>query len=193
MFTGIIKTTGKVENFKAGALGARLEIAKKTLKAETGDSISVNGVCSTVAFSGKNLKFDYMPETLARSTLGGLKAGDMLNLEPSLGVSGKFHGHIVMGHVDTVGAISKITAEGNSKVFEIAVREPKRFMKLVAEKGSVAVDGVSLTVVSVSAKNFSVKLIPYTLANTIFASKKIGGAVNLEFDILAKYLEKLCK
>jgi len=160
---------------------------------KSGDSICMDGVCSTVAGAGKTVKFQYMPETLSRSNLGALSSGDSVNLEASLRASDRLDGHIVLGHIDTVGKIISIENEGNSKVLTIAVLEPARFMKFVAEKGSVAVDGVSLTVVDVKAKTFTVKLVPYTSDNTGFKNKKVGDAVNLEFDILAKYLEKLCK
>lgn len=192
MFTGIIRKTAKVKS-RPDAASGRLEITNPGLSVKSGDSIAVNGVCSTVVSSGKLLAFQYMPETLARSAIGKLEFGDLVNIEPSLKVSDRLDGHIVLGHVDTVGKITAIETEGNSKVLEISPREPKKFMKFVAEKGSVTLDGVSLTVASAGRKKFTVKLIPYTLAHTAFCEKKIGGPVNIEFDILAKYLEGLCK
>jgi riboflavin synthase len=193
MFTGIIKKTAKVKS-RPDAASGRLEIFNPNLKGvKAGDSIAVNGICSTVVNVGRSLCFQYMPETIARSTAGFFKEGEKVNLEESLRVSDKLDGHIVMGHVDTVGAIVDIKLEGNSKVLTISPREPKKFMKLIAEKGSVALDGVSLTVVSVGKSNFTVKLIPYTLENTVFKEKLPGSLVNIEFDILAKYISRLCK
>ncbi len=191
MFTGIIKKTAQVKKSESTALGATLLVANPGLRAKLGDSITVNGVCSTVATISKGLGFQYMPETLSRSTVGNLKVGDVVNLEQSLKAADRLDGHIVMGHVDTVGQVSAIVDEGNSKVFTIKPREPEQFMKFLAEKGSVSVDGVSLTIASVSKNSFVVKLVPYTWEHTAFQYKKIGSQVNLEFDILAKYIERL--
>lgn len=194
MFTGIVRKTAEVKSFapSAAADGARLEVFNPGFRAAVGDSVAVNGVCSTVVKTGAVLGFQYMPETLARSAIGKLEAGETVNLEECLRVSDRLDGHIVLGHVDTVGKISVIKNESHSKVLTIEPREPKRFMKFIVEKGSIAVDGVSLTIISVSAKNFVVKLIPYTLAHTTLGEKRLHSAINLEFDILAKYLEKLC-
>lgn len=189
MFTGIIRQTGKVKNptDKSGLF----EIVNPGLKVKIGDSIAVNGVCSTVVKTGKTFVFQYMPETLARTTIGEIKAGEKVNLEQSLRVSDRLDGHIVLGHVDTVGKLAAIKVEGNSKIFTVEPREPKKFMKFVAEKGSVALDGVSLTATKVKPLGFEVKVIPYTLKYTAFGEKKIGSVINIEFDILAKYLERL--
>lgn len=192
MFTGIIRKIARVKSRPNVTFG-RLEVANPKLSARVGDSIAVNGVCSTVVKAGRTLSFEYMPETLARSAIGKLTAGETVNLEVSLRATDRLDGHIVLGHVDTVGKIAAIHAEGNSKVLTIEPRGPKKFMKFVAEKGSVALDGVSLTVAAVGAKYFKVKLVPYTLTRTAFKSKKIGNLINIEFDILAKYLERLCK
>lgn len=193
MFTGIIRETVLVKSPVPRSGTGLLELVNPKLSVKAGDSVAVNGVCSTVVKAGRTLVFEYMPETLARSAIGGLKAGEKVNLETSLRASDRLDGHIVLGHVDTVGKIATIKTEGNSKVFTIEPREPKRFMKFVAEKGSVAIDGVSLTVVSVGAKSFTVKLVPYTLSHTAFKEKGVGSAVNVEFDILAKYLERLTR
>ncbi|MCR4311498.1 MAG: riboflavin synthase [Candidatus Taylorbacteria bacterium] len=190
MFTGIIRKTAKVK--KAVDMSGRFEVANPLLTVKGGDSIAVNGVCSTVVKAGKTLVFEYMPETLERSTVGKLLVGELVNLELSLRASDRLDGHIVLGHVDTVGTITDIRTEGNSRVFSIAPNEPKRFMKWVAEKGSITIDGVSLTVVTVSAKQFEVKIIPYTMGHTAFAERRVGSLVNVEFDILAKYVERLC-
>ena len=191
MFTGIIRKTAKVNSPVAQGATGLFEVINPKLRVKAGDSIAVNGVCSTVVRAGKTLSFQYMPETLARSTIGAIKRGEIVNLEESLRASDRLDGHVVLGHVDTIGEIVEIKSEGNSNVFKIEPRESKRFMKFVAEKGSVAVDGVSLTVVGLSTKYFTVKLIPYTLEHTAFGEKSVGGKVNIEFDILAKYLERL--
>lgn len=190
MFTGIIRKTISVKAVKNSPVGLLLTLENPKLRPKMGDSISVNGVCSTVVQTGKVLGFEYMPETLERSTTGSLRAGETVNLEESLRASDRLDGHIVLGHVDTVGKISAVAEEGNSKVFTVEPREPKRFMKFIAEKGSVAVDGVSLTVVSVRPKSFTFKLIPHTLKHTAFQEREAGSFVNIEFDILAKYLER---
>lgn len=192
MFTGIIRKKAKVKSFTPMTVGAKLEIVSPKLRVKAGDSIAINGICSTVVKAGKTLVFQYMPETLERSTIGELKAGEIVNLEPSLRASDRLDGHIVLGHVDTIGKVTAIKTEGNSKVLTIKPRESKKFMRLVAEKGSVAIDGVSLTVTKVKSLGFEVKLIPYTLENTAFKDRKVGSLVNIEFDILAKYLARLC-
>ena len=186
MFTGIIKKTSKIKNIKPSKGGMFLEVLNNLGKLKLGESISVNGVCSTVKKSGKDIIFEYMPETLKISNLSLLKKGDIVNLEQSMILTDRLDGHIVLGHIDTKGEIMKITKEGNSKVFRIKVPN-KKFMKLVVYKGSVAVEGISLTVVKVSKHSFFVKAIPYTIENTNLKFKKIGDMLNLEFDILAKY------
>ncbi|KKU68557.1 MAG: riboflavin synthase subunit alpha [Parcubacteria group bacterium GW2011_GWA2_47_16] len=191
MFTGIIRKTARVTKAERDSTGMMLFVSKSKLSVKKGDSIAVNGVCSTVVTTGAVLGFQYMPETLERTAVGELKAGEIVNLEPSLRASDRLDGHIVLGHVDTVGKVTAISAEGNSKVFSIEPCDPKKFMKFVAEKGSVALDGVSLTVTKVTQSGFEVKLIPYTLENTSFKNKKTGSFINVEFDILAKYLERL--
>jgi len=153
MFTGIIKKVSTVKIVNQTPKGLIIGVANPCWVIKIGDSIAVNGVCSTVVKTGSVLGFQYMPETLARSTMNTIMAGDWVNLEPSLKVSDRLDGHIVLGHVDDVGEITSIKAEGNSKVLTLAPREPKRFMKFIAEKGSVALDGVSLTVVGVSRGN----------------------------------------
>ncbi len=193
MFTGIIKKTARVKSVEKSSEGLTLKVRNPGWRLKKGNSIAVNGVCSTVIASGITLAFQYMPETVARSAAGALRAGETVNLEPSLKVSDRLDGHIVLGHVDTVGTIIAVKKEGNSQTFTVKPREPKKFMKFVAEKGSVALDGVSLTVTKVRPLYFAVKLIPYTLENTTFKNKKVGSFFNVEFDILAKYLKKLSK
>ena len=189
MFTGIIRKTTKVK--EPTNQSGMFEIVNPKLRTRVGDSIAVNGVCSTVIKGGKTLVFQYMPETLARTAIGEIKMGDTVNLEESLRASDRLDGHIVLGHVDTVGKIISVKPEGNSKIFTVEPREPKKFIKFVAEKGSIALDGVSLTVVDVSKKKFTIKLVPYTLEHTSFVEKRVGSVINIEFDILAKYLDRL--
>lgn len=189
MFTGIIKKTAKVQNVKATEDGLLVEVLNNFGKIKIGESISINGVCSTVKKLNKNksrIVFEYMPETLKLSNLSLLKRGGVVNTEQSMRMSDRLDGHIVLGHIDGKGKIVSIKKEGNSRVFEIKVPQ-KSFKKFLVYKGSVAVEGVSLTVAKVFKDNFTVKIIPYTLENTNLKFKKRGDAVNLEFDILAKY------
>lgn len=164
----------------------------KGWKIKVGDSITVNGVCSTVKKTGSKIEFFYMPETLEKSAAGILAVGDMVNLEQSMRADARLDGHIVQGHVDTVGTISKIQPRGDSFVVEITPRLiDNKTMRLLAPKGSITVDGISLTVVDVTKKYFTVNLIPYTWEMTDLHTKKVGDLVNLEFDVLAKYIARL--
>lgn len=193
MFTGIIRKTAHVEKIEKNSGGISVEIVNPKLRTKVGDSISVNGVCSTTVKTGGVLKFQYMPETVVRSTVGFLEKGDLVNLEESLRASDRLGGHIVLGHVDTVGMVKNVKGEGGSRVLTIHPRGSQKFMSFIAAKGSVALDGVSLTVVSVGRSGFTVKLIPYTLKNTNLGEKTVGSFVNVEFDILAKYLKRICR
>ena len=193
MFTGIIKKTARVKNINPQGGSFVVEISNDLGKIKLGESISVNGVCSTIKKlasskdgAGKNISFEYMPETLKLSNLAFLKKGDMVNIEQSMRMGDKFDGHIVLGHIDGKGEILDIKKEGNSQAFNIKIpaRELKKFL---VYKGSVAVEGISLTVAKVLRDSFVVKIIPYTLKYTNLQSKKKGDKVNLEFDILAKY------
>src|SRR3989338_359869 len=193
MFTGIIKKTARVKNINPQGGSFVVEISNDLGKIKLGESISVNGVCSTIkklasskGGAGKNISFEYMPETLKLSNLAFLKKGDMVNIEQSMRMGDKFDGHIVLGHIDGKGEILDIKKEGNSQAFNIKIpaRELKKFL---VYKGSVAVEGISLTVAKVLRDSFVVKIIPYTLKYTNLQSKKKGDKVNLEFDILAKY------
>jgi riboflavin synthase len=191
MFTGIIEEIGKVKMVQRG------DITKITIECEKvldgtaiGDSIAVNGVCLTVTNVGKNLfTADLMRETLKSSNLGNLKIGSMVNLERALSISGRLNGHIVTGHVDTVGTIVNKNRIMNSNVFKIKIDE--RYSKYVVSKGSIAVDGISLTVVEALASYFTVSVIPHTELNTTLNFKRIGDSVNIEVDILSKYAEQL--
>ncbi len=193
MFTGIISASAKILSVNHANGGMLISIPKpKGWKVKVGDSITVNGVCSTAKKVGLKIEFFYMPETLAKSAAGSLKVGDVVNLEQSMRASDRLDGHIVQGHVDTVGKINKITERGESFVLEVApVLKDKSLMKLLAPKGSITIDGISLTVVDVLKNSFTVNLIPYTWEVTDLHTKKQGDLVNLEFDVLAKYIKRL--
>lgn len=191
MFTGIILETGEVVSFGRKTAGAVLSVATKGLwkDAAIGDSISINGACLTVAESrGNVLSFDLSEETLQATNLGQLKPGERVNLEPSLRADGKLGGHFVTGHVDGVGRIRSKTALGDT--YTIVIEAPEKLTGLLVEKGSIAVDGISLTVVEVWKDAFSVVIIPHTAALTTIGFKGPGSAVNLEVDIIGKYVAK---
>ncbi|MEK7076597.1 MAG: riboflavin synthase [Patescibacteria group bacterium] len=191
MFSGIITHRGKIKRILSlkGALDVFIE-AQQLLRTRDGESISVNGVCSTVVRASQNsLQFHYMPETLRKTNLGKFKAGDMLNLEPSLTLSSLLGGHLVLGHVDGLGRIRKIAKDGSARIIRIAIQ--KTLLPYIVPKGSVAVEGVSLTVVKKFKNGFTVSLIPYTLAHTNLGEKRVGDTVNIECDIIAKYLKGL--
>ncbi len=191
MFTGLVRELGSVSSLKSTGSGAVLavkagEIAKE---AAIGDSIAVNGACLTVTeINGNALSFDLSAETLKSTTLGKLKPGERVNLEPSLTPSGKLGGHFVTGHVDAVGKIIRKTPEGATEKFEIEA--PPEVMRFLIKKGSVAVDGISLTVVDVLKSSFTVVIIPHTSKMTTLGFKGAGDAVNLEADMLGKYVYK---
>ena len=186
MFTGIISKTAKVKNIKSQDGSFVVEVQNNLGQIKLGESISVNGICSTVKKIDKDIFFEYMPETLKLSNLGSLKKGDIVNLEQSMRMNDRLDGHIVLGHIDGRGEILDIKKEGNSRVFNIKI-PAREFMKLLVYKGSVAMEGISLTVTKVLKDSFVVKIIPYTLKHTNLQFKKKGDKVNLEFDILAKY------
>lgn len=155
-----------------------------------GDSIAVNGLCLTVTDFGTDyFTADIMPESLNRSSLGSLIFGDRVNLERAMAAGGRFGGHIVSGHIDGTGRISKIRRDSNAVWYTI--NADKKILKYVIEKGSIAIDGVSLTVAAVSGTDFSVSVIPHTAENTALPYKKTGDIVNLENDLIGKYIEKL--
>jgi len=191
MFTGIIKKLSAAEKVSKKNESLFVEIARpKGWKIWEGESISINGICSTVKrFDGKIFEVEYMPETIKKTTVGTWKKGTALNLEKSLALKDLLDGHIVQGHIDTRGIIVDIKKDKESKVIRIQI--PPKFMRLVAEKGSVSVDGISLTVVDVGRDWFSVSLVSYTLDNTNLGKIKTGDSVNIETDVLAKYLDKL--
>lgn len=192
MFTGIIEETGIVKTFQRSGGSSFLRIqAKKVLEnTQIGDSIAVNGVCLTVtAMDGSTFQADVMNETISRSSLGGLSGGSMVNLERAMAANGRFGGHIVSGHIDGTGEITAIEKDGIATWYTISANAD--ILRYIVEKGSVAIDGVSLTVAKVDGKGFSVSIIPHTAANTILPTKKVGDRVNLENDIISKYVEKL--
>ncbi|MGH8925746.1 MAG: riboflavin synthase [Acidimicrobiia bacterium] len=191
MFTGIIESLGTVGPITGIDQGRRLVVeADLSAGLKEGDSISVNGVCLTVTEHGeKSFALDVVTETLRRTNLGALLAGDQVNLERPLRADGRLDGHVVQGHVDTFGAISSVTPEGVGKRIAIDVSPPYR--RYLAEKGSIAVDGVALTIASVTDHGFEAALIPFTLQVTNLGLRQAGHQVNLEFDVLAKYLERL--
>jgi len=188
MFTGIIEEVGTV----AGLEGQRLTIAaSKVLEdVKLGDSIAVNGACLTVVdFESSRFSVELAPETLKRTSFGSWAPGRQVNLERPLAVSDRLGGHIVQGHVDATGRITSLKPDGDCVIFRVTC--PKRLMRYIVEKGFVAVDGMSLTVVKVGASSFTLSVIPYTLSNTNLQTQAKGGRVNLEVDIVAKYVESL--
>ncbi|MCF6097010.1 riboflavin synthase [Thermovorax subterraneus] len=191
MFTGIIEEVGIVTKLIGSSSGALITIScKKVLEdLQVGDSVAVNGVCLT-AREVRNDSFmaDIMPETLRSTTLSELSAGKRVNLERALKAGGRFGGHMVLGHVDGVGRILRTYPEGNAVVFEIGV--PPELMEYIVPKGSVAVDGISLTVQAVSIHGFSVSIIPHTLNATVLKYKNQGDKVNIETDIIGKYVKE---
>ncbi len=192
MFTGIIEETGRVKSIRKAALSEVLLIEAETVLEGTkvGDSISVNGVCLTVTELGKDFfSADVMAETVRRSSLGGLMSGSMVNLERAMPAEGRFGGHIVSGHIDGTGEILSFTPEGNA--MWLRIKTPPDILKYIVEKGSIAIDGVSLTVAGLDEYSFSVSLIPHTGKETILLKKKPGDLVNLENDIIGKYVERL--
>ena len=195
MFSGIVHATGRVAAVMAEERGRRLRIEPRDGLAQ-GDAVSVaasvavNGVCLTVAeCDGRVFAADVSPETLSCTTLGELEVGCAVNLEPALAVSARLDGHFVSGHVDGVGEIASIVADGASRRLE--VRFPASLARYLARKGSVCVDGVGLTINDVGASSFSTTLIPYTLAATTLRERVAGDRVNIEVDLLARYLERL--
>lgn len=198
MFTGIIEATGMVEGIIRRGEALELQIAimgdpggSDFAELTIGESIAVNGVCLTVARLTRNRSFlaYAMPETLRRTALAGLAPGDKVNLERSLRVGGRLGGHLVTGHVDGVGYLEK--REEVEEGFLFTIKAPPNVMRYIVEKGSIAVDGVSLTVASCNAEGFTVSIIPHTASVTALGSKRVGEPCNLEADIIGKYVEKL--
>lgn len=194
MFTGIIEEIGEIQSVKRGEKSSKLIIkASEVLKdTKIGDSICTNGVCLTVtSINSKNFEADVMAETLRKSNLGDLKPLDKVNLERALSIKGRLGGHIVSGHIDGIGKILSFIKEDNA--VWITIKAPLEILRYIVLKGSIAIDGVSLTVAYVDDEVFKVSIIPHTGEETILLKKKIGETVNLECDVIGKYVEKLLK
>lgn len=192
MFTGIIEEVGVVDSIQKGVNSAHLTIQAAAIldDVQLGDSIAVNGVCLTVtALTASTFSADVMHETLNRSSLGRLHGGSKVNLERAMAANGRFGGHMVSGHIDGTGVISCIQRDGNAVWYTI--QTDASILRYIIEKGSVAIDGISLTVATVTDEEFSVSVIPHTAANTTLSSRRNGDVVNLENDCIGKYVEKL--
>ncbi|MDY4468782.1 riboflavin synthase [Treponema porcinum] len=192
MFTGIVEECGTVLDVLKNGVSGSVQIQASTVLegTKTGDSIAVNGVCLTVTkLTKSSFTADVMAETFRRTNLGNLGKNSRVNLERAMAADGRFGGHIVSGHIDGTGIISRIKEEGNA--VWIYISAPQSILNLIVEKGSVAVDGISLTVAAVSDKEFAVSVIPHTRENTALSGKKTGAVVNLENDIIGKYVQKL--
>ena len=188
MFTGIIEQLGEVAEFKPTSAGFRLRLTADLAPALTpGESLAVNGVCLTVVSAGADgVHMDVSPETVRVSALGSLKRGSLVNLERSLRPDARVGGHFVQGHVDATGTVEEIRRDGDS--WWLTVRFPPSHAALVVRKGSIAVDGISLTVAGVDDKRFDVQVIPFTWKHTNLKTTKVNDAVNLEFDLIGKYV-----
>ena len=191
VFTGLVEEVGRVSGIEAGEMfRLRLSASRTVEDTRVGDSVSVNGVCLTVnELDGETLVFNAMPETLRRSALGSLAEGSAVNLERAMSPADRFGGHIVQGHVDGVGEVRDVRREGGAEIWEFGA--PEAVLRYVVEKGSICVDGISLTVVSVRDTSFTVSILPQTRANTNLKELGVGDRVNLEADVVAKYVERL--
>jgi riboflavin synthase len=191
VFTGIVEHLGVVREAAPSETGKRLVIDAGLLASvPIGASMSVNGVCLTVVETSESrISVDVVPETLDRSNLGELVDGSPVNLERAMGADGRFDGHIVQGHVDGVGKVSEVSDDSGGTV--MTIQAPDELMRFVVEKGSITVDGVSLTVAGIGEGSFTVALIPHTLEVTNLGLRAVGQSVNLEIDVLAKYVERL--
>lgn len=193
MFTGIIEEIGKIKSVQRGAKSSMLTVGGSLIfdDLKIGDSVAVNGVCLTATQIGDGFfKADVMHETLDRSSLGRLRQGGMVNLERAMAANGRFGGHIVSGHIDGTGTISSIKKDDNA-IWYFIKAEPE-VLKYIVEKGSVAIDGISLTVAGITERDFSVSLIPHTAGETTLSQRRVSDIVNIENDVIAKYVEKLC-
>ena len=192
MFTGIIEATGTVEELRQTPAGGRLTLNCVSFVTELvlGESVAVNGCCLTVAdIQGDTICFDLLQETLRVTNLGALDTGDEVNLERSLAVGQRMSGHYVQGHIDCVSEILRIEPDGNDHRLEIAL--PQAFRRLVVHRGSIALNGISLTIADLGENAFTLWIIPHTMEVTNLHSAKAGDPVNLEFDVLAKYVERM--
>lgn len=192
MFTGIVEETGRVVSIERGERSSVLTLRGKKIfeDMQLGDSIAVNGVCLTVASKTRDtFTADVMAETLRRSNLGTLSSGDTVNLERAMAANGRFGGHIVSGHIDGVGEIAGMEREDNA--IWVTVKASAKLLRYIIEKGSIAIDGISLTVAYVDAECFRVSLIPHTAGHTTMSEKRVGDKVNLENDMVGKYVDRL--
>ena len=192
MFTGIIQTTGTITRLEISAQHARLGICAPELIQKDlplGASIAVNGICLTITdWSEEDFAVDVMPETMKRTNLGKLQKGSLVNLEPSLELNGKLDGHIVAGHIDTTAELVKRVENENS--IELEFQVPHKYDPFIVEKGSIAIDGISLTVTMAENDHFGVSLIPYTIQNTTLAHYQVGDKANIEVDMIGRYAVK---
>lgn len=191
MFTGIVEELGKVKSLKRTSAESRLVISASVIMTDMhiGDSIAVNGVCLTViSFTDKEFTVDVMNETFMRSSLGNLRIGDEVNLERAMAANGRFGGHIVSGHIDGTGRIKACFDDGNAKWYEITAAS--ELLEGIVMKGSVAIDGISLTVAKVTPLSFAVSVIPHTLDATVLRNKRAGDIVNIETDVIGKYIKR---
>jgi riboflavin synthase len=191
MFTGLVEEIGTIRSIQQGAKSIKLTVSATKIMDDVklGDSIATNGVCLTVtSFDSKGFSADVMPETMRRSNLGDQKTGSCVNLERALRVGDRLGGHMVSGHIDGVGQLVGFEEEDNA--IWVSIAASKEILKYVIEKGSIAIDGISLTVAYVDDKIFKVSIIPLTQEDTTLTSKKVGEKINLECDLTAKYIEK---
>jgi riboflavin synthase len=194
VFTGIVREIGTVEAVERVQGGSRLRVraSETAARSSIGDSIAVNGVCLTVAAGADGaLVFDAVPETLRRSALGGLEVGDRVNIEPALAAGDPLGGHFVQGHVDALGRVRSLEPEGEGR--RLVLDLPAEVALLCVEKGSIAIDGVSLTIAALSPQGVEIALVPHTLAVTTLVDLDPGDVVNVEADILAKHVERLLR
>jgi len=192
MFTGIVEETGTLRSLSRGSKSCVIHVQCSTVLEDTriGDSIAVNGICLTVtSMESGGFTADVMNETLSRSSLAQTRPGDPVNLERAMAANGRFGGHIVSGHIDGTGIIREIRDDDNAVWY--TVEAPSEILRYVVEKGSIAIDGISLTVARVDDRSFQVSVIPHTRAVTALSSRRVGSPVNLENDIVGKYVEKL--
>jgi riboflavin synthase len=193
MFSGIVETTSPIIGISNARQQRILSIRKpRAWKLRDGESVSVEGVCSTVqSFERNSFRVVYMPETLRKTTVGQLKIGDAVNLERCLTLQSLIGGHLVQGHVDTTARIKSIRNEGEARLYTFQL--PARFSRYIVPKGSIAVDGISLTVVKATRSTFQCSLLAYTLSHTTLGGKRPGQQANIEVDIMGKYIERLLK
>ncbi|MFY9269103.1 MAG: riboflavin synthase [Candidatus Manganitrophaceae bacterium] len=194
MFTGIIEEMGEVKEIVRQSGSIRLTVLAKTVREglKTGESITINGVCTTVvAFGGNSFSVDLSPETARVTTLGGVKVGEPVNLERAMQLNDRIGGHLVSGHVEGVGVIRERHREENAIV--LTIEAPPEVLKYCVKKGSIAIDGISLTVNTLTEQGFTVAIIPHTAEVTTLGWKEAGSPVNLESDLIGKYIERLLK